>query len=243
MSWALAWAIGALALFGVAVCCAVAAGQRVLAAERSRSAARPDEGTGGDAARILRPRGVGRQLWGGALVSGGLGAVLLLGLVSVLLVNSVWPAVRVETPERAAGLVLDDDPRLADQLAAAEEDLRVLGVPNPVAANYRHPVSGQLVAFGGGFGELPDPERVLEDLLYTLAEPFNPAPRFESHGAGPLGGVVTCLDPSRSLERGVGLCGWADRGTIGTILVFGHSPGHSAELLNEMRTDMVTVQR
>ncbi|MQA97875.1 MAG: hypothetical protein GEV11_25865 [Streptosporangiales bacterium] len=234
------WAASGLILAGALLAAAV--GFAVAAVRRTRLA---EEGFPGPPAPpapgtpvTLTPPRVASGLWAGALSTGVAGFLLMSGIVTVLLGILLMPSYTLTTPATAGGLHRDTDPFLQMYGENERERLRRDGVPNPVTAFYRDPLTGGPVTFTGGSGEIPDPERALTAALRGASTPFAGAARLERYPAGPLEGELMCLQPLNYGDADIGVCGWADATTLGVIVAFDRSPEATAAMLLAMRSDM-----
>lgn len=153
--------------------------------------------------------------------------VVLLGVgvvVAVLLGvsdESIGSRTTLVAPETLGGRARYHEPQmqavLDRQVAELKADLpRATSV---IAAAYGDPARRDLVVVSGAATRVSDPGRALEQYLagvnagglnLTAVMPIEP---------GPLGGVARCADAQ---EAGVdlGVCAWADRGSIGMVIMY-----------------------
>lgn len=225
------------ALLAAATGLAVAAVRRTRLAEEGFPGTPPAPPPPGTPVTLTPPR-VATGLWAGAASAGTAGFLLLSGIVAVLLVITLMPTYTLTTPATAGGLQRDSDPFLQIYAESERERLRRDGVPNPVTAFYRDPLTGGPITFTGGSGEIKDPERALNLALRGASTPFAGSPRLERYPAGPLAGELSCLQRLSYGDADIGVCGWADDTTLGVIVAFDRSPEATAAMLLAMRADM-----
>jgi hypothetical protein len=96
-----------------------------------------------------------------------------------------------------------------------------LSVPNATSTAggfYGDPAKKDLVMIAGASGVLADPKKELDDATRDLSTELavtNLAPV----EAGPLGGEAKCGD-GKTEDVPVGVCVWADRGSLGMIVAY-----------------------
>ncbi|MCW3844079.1 hypothetical protein ONA70_28715 [Micromonospora yasonensis] len=127
---------------------------------------------------------------------------------------------RVEPPATLAGKPKVTEPKLQ----AAAEQMRdqiksdVPGATSTVGAFYGDPTKGDLIMIAGASGLIADPQKELDDATTGISKDMGVA-NFKTVDAGPLGGDAKCGDGETSGVK-VGVCVWADKGSLGLILVY-----------------------
>ncbi|KXK61449.1 hypothetical protein AWW66_13700 [Micromonospora rosaria] len=127
---------------------------------------------------------------------------------------------RVVAPETLAGRPKVTDPelqRLADQ-AVGQMRSTVRDGNSTVAGFYGDPDTGDLVMVAATAGLLADPERELDRSVEGLATDLGVA-TVAPVEPGPLGGAARCGD-GRAQGLPLGVCVWADRGSLGLVVLF-----------------------
>ncbi|MFV2100201.1 hypothetical protein [Micromonospora sp. LOL_024] len=127
---------------------------------------------------------------------------------------------RLVAPDTLAGRPKRSDPQLQQ---AADEMVReiqatVQNETSAVGAFYGDPAQEDLVMIVGASGLMSDPKQELDEavaglsaqLALTDMSPVEP---------GPLGGEARCGD-GRQESLPLGICVWADRGSVGTVVMF-----------------------
>lgn len=180
-----------------------------------------------------------RNLWAGAATTGTFGFVLLVVAVGSLLLSMSGGDRMLVTPAKAGGLERTDDPALRGSLERQKEYLREAGVPHPTVAFYREPgASTSNVAFAGGWGRIPNPGGNLRGVLRSIGRSFGAGSQPQAFPPGSLEGEVLCLRGGSMDGEPLAICGWADRSTIGVVMVREKTISECADMLLRMRPDM-----
>jgi hypothetical protein len=87
-----------------------------------------------------------------------------------------------------------------------------------IGAFYGNPAKKDMVMVAGASAPVADPAKELEEALTGLGGDLK-VTNFKSVEPGPLGGVAKCGDGDAD-GAPVGLCVWADKGSVGVIGVF-----------------------
>ncbi|MEV6365311.1 hypothetical protein AB0L86_00260 [Micromonospora musae] len=128
---------------------------------------------------------------------------------------------RVIAPETLAGRPRIADKELqsvADQLVADMNKRAPDQIAGTVGAFYGDPAKRELAMIASASGLIPDPKRTLDDaiaeispeLTVTETAPVDP---------GPLGGEARCGDGKVDTTP-LGVCFWADRGSVGAVVIY-----------------------
>lgn len=197
---------------------------------------RPDGGGPGEEHRgLLR-----RPLVLGVLVvaaGAGIAAAITLGPSYLRILDQ--KDATLATPERAAGLTLDDtEPArgTADYLRTALA--ADLGLDNTVGGVYTDPdAPSRSVIFVGGTTLLRSPEKDLDRALSLLSDEASAVTGVRSFPSGELGGVLKCGTTTAD-GSALTVCGWADHGSIALVLFPDRSIDDSASLLRDMRIEI-----
>ncbi|MEV0426271.1 hypothetical protein [Micromonospora sp. NPDC050495] len=127
---------------------------------------------------------------------------------------------RMTTPETLAGRPKVTDPQLqkaaTDMVAEMKKD--VPDATSTVGAFYGDPQKQDLVMIGGVSGLIADPKKELADATKGLGSELAVS-NFKSIDAGPLGGDAECGD-GKAQTVSVGVCVWADRGSVGVLVLY-----------------------
>ncbi|NJP31601.1 hypothetical protein [Micromonospora thermarum] len=133
---------------------------------------------------------------------------------------SSQPRIRLVAPKTLGGRAKSTDPELR---ALADEMVRdmkstVRSESGAVGAFYGSPEKQNMVMIAGASGFVLDPKRELDDAVKALSAELN-VRRMSTVSPGPLGGVAKCGDGSAS-DISLGVCVWADQGSVGMIVMF-----------------------
>ncbi|QGN50029.1 hypothetical protein ACN26Y_30040 [Micromonospora sp. WMMD558] len=133
---------------------------------------------------------------------------------------SAEPRIRLVAPKTLGGRAKSTDPELR---ALADEMVRdmkstVRSESGAVGAFYGSPEKQDMVMIAGASGFVLDPKRELDDAVKALSAELN-VRRMSTVSPGPLGGVAKCGDGSAS-DIDLGVCVWADQGSVGMIVMF-----------------------
>ncbi|MEU1810470.1 hypothetical protein O7622_12480 [Micromonospora sp. WMMD1076] len=181
----------------------------------------------------------------------GVGKILLIVLAVVLVlcvgggivtwivtkdtVNEVVTATktRVVEPQTLGGRAKVTDPQLQTAAAQMKSELSkdVPDATSTVGAFYGDPAKKDLVMIVAVSGVMADPKKELADATAAVT-PDLATKDFKTVDAGPLGGDAKCSDGKAS-DVPVAVCIWADRGSLGMVVVYFKS---AAELQSEFLT-------
>ncbi|KAB1906062.1 hypothetical protein [Micromonospora sp. AMSO31t] len=175
--------------------------------------------------------------------------LIVLAVVLVLCVGggvAVWFAAKDEVGEvvQATKTRLVEPTTLAGRPKVSEPDLQTAAtqmkseiakdVPNAtstVGAFYGDPAKKDLVMIAGASGVIADPQKEMADAV-TEITPELGAKEFKTVDAGPLGGDAKCGD-GKAQDVPVAVCLWADKGSLGMVVVYFKS---AAEIQQEFVT-------
>lgn len=175
------------------------------------------------------------------------GKVLLIVLAVVLVLcvgggAAIWFAVkddvgevveatqtRVVAPETLAGRPKVTQPEL---VTAAEQMTTQIKQDVPehtsaVGAFYGDPAKQDLVMIVGVSGVIADPKKELDDAVSTLTRDLGTT-NMAAVEPGPLGGDAKCGD-GKSEGVDLGVCVWADRGSLGMVVIYFKSGTETAK--------------
>ncbi|MEV1330558.1 hypothetical protein AB0J20_13385 [Micromonospora costi] len=142
---------------------------------------------------------------------------------------------RVEAPATLAGRPKITDPglqALTDQMVSQMKKT-AQGETGTVGAFYGDPAKQDLVVAIAISGLMADPTRELDQTVGELAKELGVG-EMASVEPGPLGGEARCGD-GKAEDAPMAVCAWADRGSVGVIMVY----FKSAE---EIQADFVTMR-
>ncbi|GIJ80838.1 hypothetical protein SAMN05443287_101401 [Micromonospora phaseoli] len=168
----------------------------------------------------------------------GVGKIVLIVLAVLLVLcaggaTAVWFAVKDEVTETVDAsrtrLVAPDTlagrPKITDpQLQQAADDMvreiqsTVQNETSAVGAFYGDPAQEDLVMIVGASGLMSDPQQELDEAIKGLSTQLA-LTNMTSVDPGPLGGEASCGD-GQSEDLPLGICVWADRGSVGTVVMF-----------------------
>ncbi|MEU9823569.1 hypothetical protein [Micromonospora chersina] len=175
--------------------------------------------------------------------------LIVLAVVLVLCVGggvAIWFAAKDEVGEvvTATKTRLVEPPTLAGRPKVTEPQLQQAAtqmkseiakdVPNAtstVGAFYGEPEKKDLVMIAGASGVIADPKKEMADAI-TAITPELGAKEFKTVNAGPLGGDAKCGD-GKTEDIPVAVCIWADKGSLGMVVVYFKS---AAEVQSEFVT-------
>ncbi|MGY0002516.1 hypothetical protein [Micromonospora sp. I033] len=175
--------------------------------------------------------------------------LIVLAVVLVLCVGggaAIWFAAKDEVGEvvTATKTRLVEPPTLAGRAKVTEPQLQAAAtqmkseiakdVPNAtstVGAFYGDPAKKDLVMIAGASGVIADPKKEMADAI-TAITPELGAKEFKTVDAGALGGDAKCGD-GKAEEVPVAVCIWADKGSLGMVVVYFKS---AAEIQSEFVT-------
>ncbi|MEH1058199.1 hypothetical protein V6U89_23690 [Micromonospora sp. CPCC 206171] len=130
------------------------------------------------------------------------------------------PEIRLVTPKTLAGRSRNTEPqlrRIADEMV---RDMKS-GVRNEtgaVGAFYGSAGKRNLVMVAGASGPVLFPEKELDDAVAGLSSSLA-VKKMSTVDPGPLGGVAKC-GAGKSSGIALGVCTWADEGSVGLIVMF-----------------------
>ncbi|MEU4712827.1 hypothetical protein AB0F73_04045 [Micromonospora purpureochromogenes] len=130
------------------------------------------------------------------------------------------PDIRLVTPKTLAGRPKNTEPqlrRIADEMV---RDMKS-GVRNEtgaVGAFYGSAGKRNLVMVAGASGPVLFPEKELDDAVAGLSSSLA-VKKMSTVNPGPLGGVAKC-GAGKSSGIALGVCTWADEGSVGLIVMF-----------------------
>ncbi|SIN39685.1 hypothetical protein [Micromonospora cremea] len=140
---------------------------------------------------------------------------------------------RVVAPTTLAGRPKIDDPelqKLSDDLVA-EMKSTVQNETSAVGAFYGDPAKQDLVMIAGTSGLMADPKKELDTAVTGLSTELGVA-TMAAVEPGPLGGEARCGD-GKADGVPLGVCVWADKGSVGLVVMFFKS---GAEATSELAT-------
>jgi hypothetical protein len=128
---------------------------------------------------------------------------------------------RLVAPETLAGRPKITKPELqaaADQMVTGMKT-SLPGATSTVGAFYGDPAKQDMVMIAGASGLIADPEKQLNDSITSMGTGGLTLSNVKSIEPGPLGGVAKCGDASTGGIK-MGVCIWADRGSLGVIGIY-----------------------
>ncbi|MEV2242051.1 hypothetical protein [Micromonospora sp. NPDC049891] len=127
---------------------------------------------------------------------------------------------RMVAPDTLAGRPKITDPELQQAADDIVRDIRstVTNETSAVGAFYGDPADEDLVMIAGASGLMSDPKQELDAAVQSLSADLDLS-NMTPVDPGPLGGEARCGDGG---SEGVplGICTWADRGSVGLIVMF-----------------------
>ncbi|SBT53668.1 hypothetical protein [Micromonospora auratinigra] len=146
----------------------------------------------------------------------------------------------VQAPATLAGRPKVTEPKL--QAAAEQMKTQIKGdVPDAketVGAFYGDPTKGDLVMIVGVSGLIADPKKELDDATKGIGSEMG-VTTFRTVEAGPLGGDAKCGDGQTEGVK-VGVCTWADKGSLGMILIYDKASAELEKQFVAMRGEIET---
>lgn len=148
------------------------------------------------------------------------------------------PQIRLVAPKSLGGRARSSEPELralADELV---KDLKakVRSGNSTIGAFYGSFEDEDIVMVAGASGLVLDPKQELDDTVKALASELN-VRRMSTVSAGPLGGVAKCGDGSAS-NVSLGVCAWADQGSVGMIVMFSTSASKAKSEFVKIRAEV-----
>ncbi|MFC0028164.1 hypothetical protein ACFFMM_01335 [Micromonospora chaiyaphumensis] len=162
--------------------------------------------------------------------------LIVLAVVLVLCVGggvALWLGVKDEVGDvvTATKTRLVEPPTLAGRPKITEPELQSAAtqmkseiakdVPNAtstVGAFYGEPAKKDMVMIAGASGVIADPQKEMADAI-TAITPQLGAKEFKTVDAGPMGGEAKCGD-GKADAIPVAVCIWADKGSLGMVVVY-----------------------
>ncbi|MGC5017659.1 hypothetical protein [Micromonospora sp. DT47] len=144
--------------------------------------------------------------------------------------------VRLVTPKTLAGRAKSTDPelrRIADQ-AVRDMKSSVRNETGAVSAFYGSAAKRNLVMMAGASGPILLPEHELDEAIKGLSASLA-VKKMTTVSPGPLGGVAKCGDGKAS-GIALGVCVWADHGSVGMIVMYFSSA-------SKAKAEFVTIRR
>ncbi|WP_410812395.1 hypothetical protein [Micromonospora sp. 067-2] len=142
---------------------------------------------------------------------------------------------RLVAPTTLAGRPKISDPKLqaiSDQLVT-EMKASVQNETSTVGAFYGDPAKQDLIMIAGASGLMTDPKKELDDAVSGLSGQLGVA-TMAAVEPGPLGGEARCGD-GKAEEIPLAVCVWADRGSLGMIVVYFKTSA-------EVKAEFVTIR-
>ncbi|MGN9809793.1 hypothetical protein ACTMSW_10570 [Micromonospora sp. BQ11] len=133
---------------------------------------------------------------------------------------SADPRTRLVTPKSLGGRPKSTDPELktlADQMVRDMKST-VSRESGAIGAFYGSPEKQNIVMVVGASGFVLDPEKELNDAVKGVTTDLS-VRKMATVSPGPLGGLAKCGD-GESSEVPLGVCVWADQGSVGMIVMF-----------------------
>jgi hypothetical protein len=182
---------------------------------------------------LLRPRNL-------ALISIAVVA-LVLAAIFVPIASEMWGRdnVRLVTPSRVAGLVLDDSQGAHDTIDYLRTAVQTgVSLEKSTGAVYADEAGqSRSVLFVGGTGAVGSPEDALTKTFRLISDDTGGVESVHTLPPGPLGGVMRC-GSTRTDGGSMAVCGWADHRSLGIAMFPNRPVDQSAELLRTMRKAM-----
>ncbi|WP_233600807.1 MULTISPECIES: hypothetical protein [Micromonospora] len=127
---------------------------------------------------------------------------------------------RVEAPATLAGKPKVTEPKLVAAAEQMKSQIQgdVPGATSTVGAFYGDPAKQDLLMIAGASGLIADPKKELDDATNGISKDMG-VTNFKSVEPGPLGGDAKCGDGETS-GVDVGVCVWADKGSLGMLLIY-----------------------
>jgi hypothetical protein len=170
-------------------------------------------------------------------------AVAVIALAAALgrITWQLWDQkdVRIVTPPRVAGLVLDDSQGAHDTIDYLRTAVETgVSLKKSTGAVYADEAGrSRSVLFIGGTGVLVSPEESLGKTFGLIADDAGGVDDVHVVSAGSLGGVMKC-GSTKTDGSSMAVCGWADHGSLGIAMFPNRPVDESAELLRTMRQSM-----
>ncbi|MEU1686330.1 hypothetical protein [Micromonospora sp. NPDC005707] len=127
---------------------------------------------------------------------------------------------RLVEPTTLAGRSKVSEPQLQSVASQMKSEI-AKDVPNAtstVGAFYGNPAKKDLVMIAGASGVIADPKKEMADATKGITAELG-AKEFKTVDAGPLGGDAKCGD-GKIEDVPVAVCVWADKGSLGMVVVY-----------------------
>ncbi len=180
----------------------------------------------------------------GLKITLGVLAVLLLfcGIGAVLVAQPVlkeYPAT-LSAPDTIAGMPKLDDPAfqtLGVELSGQLEDS--IDASSTLAAFYAPDGDRTRVVMLAGATKLMfNPGTQLDDAFKGFESTDLTVTDVSPVDAGSMGGSAKC-GRGEAAGIGIGVCVWADHGSVGVVFAFNHDPGETADLMRKIRPEVL----
>ncbi|GII22800.1 hypothetical protein [Planosporangium mesophilum] len=147
--------------------------------------------------------------------------------------------VRIDTPPRLAGLVLDDSQGAHETIDYLRTAVQTgVSLEKTTGAVYADEAGqSRSVLFIGGTGRISSPDEALTKTFQLISDESGGVESVQVVPAGPLGGVMRC-GSTKTDGGSMAVCGWADGGSLGVAMFPNRPTEESAELLRTMRKAM-----
>jgi len=152
-----------------------------------------------------------------------LSAAVALSMACCLGSGPAAASTTLSTPSTVDGRPIVTDPSLTGSLPGIKAQLAaaIPGTTSVVYAYYGHQGASDLIMVSAQAAPLSDPKATLGRFLANLTGPggFAPISGVDVVDPGALGGYAQC-GASAADGHPVVVCGWADRGSVGTVTWF-----------------------
>ncbi|WDZ87635.1 hypothetical protein [Micromonospora cathayae] len=148
---------------------------------------------------------------------------------------STDPEIRLVTPETLAGRPKSTDAKLqklSDELVR-EMKSKLSDDTGVVGAFYGSPDDRNMVMLVAASAFVLSPESELDDAIEGVTKDLS-VTGMTAIAPGPLGGVAKCGD-GKSADVSLGVCAWADHGSVGLVVVFFSSAAAAAAEFGTIR--------
>lgn len=148
------------------------------------------------------------------------------------------PQIRLVAPKTLDGRARSTDSELKALAAELVKDLeaKVSSGNSTVGAFYGSFEDEDIIMIAAASGFVLNPEQELDATVKKLASDLN-VRKMSTISAGPLGGVAKCGDGSAS-DIKLGVCAWADKGSIGMIVMFSASASTARSNFADIRAEI-----
>ncbi|WP_025618854.1 hypothetical protein [Salinispora cortesiana] len=148
------------------------------------------------------------------------------------------PQIRLVAPKSLDGRARSTDSELKTLAAGLVEDLeaKVRSGNSTVGAFYGSFEDEDIIMIAAASGFVLNPEQELDATVEALASDLN-VRKMSTISAGPLGGVAKCGDGSAS-DIPLGVCAWADKGSVGMIVMFSESASRARSDFVDIRAEI-----